>query len=55
MQLTACRRCHQPVPAHMACPNCGTYNGRDVIDVLSKLNKKERREKEKEQANHDQK
>jgi large subunit ribosomal protein L32 len=47
LQLTTCPRCKQPVPAHIACPNCGTYKGREVIDVLSKLTKQERREREK--------
>lgn len=52
IQLQSCPRCKQPVPGHTACPNCGTYQGRDVIDVLSKLSKKERRTKEKEQHEH---
>lgn len=34
----------------MACPNCGTYKGRAVIDVMKKLNKKEKKAKEKELA-----
>lgn len=33
---------------HRACFNCGTYNGREVIDVLKKLTKKEKRKKGKE-------
>jgi len=33
---------------HRACLNCGTYKGREVIDVLKKLDKKERKAKEKE-------
>jgi len=32
------------------CRNCGWYNGRQVIDVLAKLDKKERKKKEKELA-----
>ena len=31
--LTACPRCREPKLSHQACPNCGTYNDRTVIDV----------------------
>ncbi len=47
-QLNKCTKCGQPVLSHKACPNCGTYKGRVVIDVLKKLDKKERKAKEKE-------
>jgi large subunit ribosomal protein L32 len=50
LRLNACPRCGQPVPAHMACPNCGEYRGRVVLDVLKKLDKKERKRKEKARA-----
>jgi len=50
LQLHTCPRCKEPVPAHTACPNCGTYQGREVIDVLRQLSKKERRDKEKMQS-----
>lgn len=46
--LHVCPRCGQPVPGHTMCPNCGTYRGRVVLDVLQKLDKKERKAKEKE-------
>ena len=45
MTLTACPRCKTAIPTHVACPNCGTYKGRVVIDVIAKLNKKERKNK----------
>jgi large subunit ribosomal protein L32 len=50
LQLGICPKCSQPVPGHTACLNCGTYRGREVIDVLKKLDKKERKVKEKELA-----
>jgi large subunit ribosomal protein L32 len=46
--LTACPKCGKPVLPHHACPNCGFYRGREVIDTLSKLSKKERKQREKE-------
>ncbi len=36
---------------HTVCPNCGTYKGRQVIDVLKKLDKKQKKAKEAELAN----
>jgi large subunit ribosomal protein L32 len=31
--LVACGRCREQKLPHQACPNCGTYNGRTVLDV----------------------
>lgn len=31
--LMACPRCREPKLAHVACPTCGTYNNRTVLDV----------------------
>jgi large subunit ribosomal protein L32 len=31
--LVACPRCREQKPPHVACPTCGTYNGRTVLDV----------------------
>jgi large subunit ribosomal protein L32 len=28
-----CSRCRQPKLPHVACPTCGTYDGRQVINV----------------------
>jgi len=32
---------------HRACPSCGFYRNREAIDVLKKLNKKERKKRER--------
>lgn len=45
-----CSKCGKAVLAHTVCENCGFYRGRETIDVLSKLNKKERKLKEREIA-----
>ena len=31
--LGACPQCREPKLSHIACPSCGTYNGRSVLDV----------------------
>jgi len=46
--LTACPKCGKSVLPHTICLNCGTYKGREVIDVLAKLSKKEKKQREKE-------
>jgi len=46
--LTKCPKCGKPVLPHTVCPNCGYYKGKEVIDVLKKLTKKERKKREKE-------
>ncbi len=43
-----CPKCGKATLPHRACANCGSYKGRQVIDVLKKLNKIERKAKEKE-------
>ncbi len=43
-----CPKCKSLVRPHMVCGNCGAYRGRQMIDVLAKLTKKERKKKEKE-------
>jgi len=30
------------------CPNCGTYKGKTIVDVLKGLDKKEKKAKQKE-------
>ncbi len=46
--LLTCKKCNEPVLPLVMCANCGTYKGREIIDTLKKLNKKERKGKEKE-------
>jgi large subunit ribosomal protein L32 len=46
--LTLCPKCGKPLFPYTVCPNCGYYKGKEIIDVLSKLEKKERKKREKE-------
>ena len=46
--LTKCLKCGKPLLPHTVCLNCGYYRGVEIIDVLKKLTKKERKKKEKE-------
>ncbi|MGB3988426.1 MAG: 50S ribosomal protein L32 [Minisyncoccales bacterium] len=46
--LTSCPKCGHEVEPHTLCRNCGYYKGREIIDVFEKLDKRERKEKEKE-------
>lgn len=48
--LTKCPKCAKPARPHSVCFNCGYYKGTEVIDVLKKLTKKEKKQKEKEIA-----
>jgi large subunit ribosomal protein L32 len=31
--LSECPNCHERKLPHHACPNCGTYKGREVLEV----------------------
>ncbi|OGF64646.1 50S ribosomal protein L32 [Candidatus Giovannonibacteria bacterium RIFCSPHIGHO2_02_42_15] len=46
--FSVCQNCKNEKTPHVICQNCGFYNGRQVVDVLKKLDKKERKKKEKE-------
>ena len=43
-----CPNCKSTIYPHTVCKKCGFYKDREVIDVLAKLTKKERKKKEKE-------
>lgn len=51
--FSRCPRCNIEVAPHTVCKNCGHYRGAQIIDVLAKLNKKEKKKKEKELHAHE--
>lgn len=38
--LIECPQCHSPKLPHRACPTCGSYAGREVIEIKSPKPKK---------------
>ena len=46
--LSICPKCAKAHLPHTICPYCGYYKDREVINVLEKLDKKERKKREKE-------
>ncbi len=48
VNLTKCQKCGKKIKPHTVCFNCGYYRGLEVVDVLKKLDKKEKKKKEKE-------
>ena len=50
VQPFVCPKCKHAKLSHQACPNCGYYRDRDVLNLDAKLSKKERKKAEKERA-----
>ena len=53
LRYTSCSHCGRETPPHTLCQNCGYYGGRQVVDVLAKLDKKERKKRERELHKHE--
>ncbi len=43
--LTACAQCKSPILPHRACPTCGMYRGRAVLNIARKTEKMEQKRK----------
>lgn len=51
-RLSLCE-CGAPRLSHRACPSCGKYNGRVIIDVVARAKREARRTKRREKALHE--
>ncbi|MDP4008918.1 MAG: 50S ribosomal protein L32 [bacterium] len=45
--IVACAKCNKSIAPHQACPFCGTYRGKEVLNISLSADKKERKQKEK--------
>ncbi len=48
VHLSVCPKCNKPIRSHTVCLNCGFYKGNEVINVLAKLTKKDKKIREKQ-------
>jgi large subunit ribosomal protein L32 len=39
-KLGACPNCKTKIISHVACPKCGYYKGKEVVDTMKRVNKK---------------
>jgi large subunit ribosomal protein L32 len=46
--LIKCPKCGKAVLPHVMCWHCGYYKGREIINVLGSLEKKEKKKRKKE-------
>jgi ribosomal protein L32 len=39
-KLGSCPNCKAKIISHVACPKCGYYKGKEVVDTMKRINKK---------------
>ncbi len=48
VSLNVCPKCKKPILSHTVCKNCGFYKGKEVVNVLATLTKKDKKAREQE-------
>lgn len=48
-QLVKCKKCDKPTLPHTICQECGFYKGKEYINVMAKMEKKQKVNKVAEQ------
>ncbi len=44
-RLSVCSHCQRKIQPHNVCPHCGYYNGRPVLNITSKVEKRAKKAK----------
>ena len=44
--LSTCPKCSSPVMPHRACNKCGTYRGKEIIEIKTKAKNLQQKDKE---------
>lgn len=45
--LNSCPKCGKPVMSHRACAKCGTYKGKEVVEIKTKAKTLQQKDKER--------
>lgn len=48
INLTNCSKCQSATLSHQVCPNCGYWQGKDILKLAQKAKQKEERRKARE-------
>lgn len=48
--FVACAKCGKEAAPHRVCAHCGFYKGKEVVNVLKKMEKKEKKKKAEQSA-----
>jgi len=48
INFVKCKNCNSLKKSHIICSNCGFYRGRKVLDLVKKIEKKQKKAKAKE-------
>lgn len=46
-KFTSCPKCKEKILPHRVCPKCGSYNSRQVMEVIDKKDKKKKDQAQK--------
>ncbi|OIO33050.1 50S ribosomal protein L32 [Candidatus Nomurabacteria bacterium CG1_02_47_685] len=49
-RVSVCPKCQAPHVRHQMCTQCGTYRGREVVDVMKEVTRQTERKKRKARA-----